>query len=368
MNFTFDAEQKSLGDVVGQVLGGFPALVAPDAAGEADDAVWRALAEVGLFALLVPEAQGGVGLGVVDIALAIEQLGAALASPLIAHTLIATDLLLRFGSDAQQAMLPEIAAGTTRIALATQDPEYSIDGDRMRAAVNGQGCDRILVPAPDAADWFMALFPHPDGCRLALVPRDAPGVFPRMAASLDPASRLGMVRFDALAETDLAWLADSRPNEAVTRLFDIAPVVYAGLQTGIAGRMLDASVAYAGTRVQFGRPIGAFQAIKHRCADLAVVVDAARTAAYYAFWAISENAPDATRASSMAKAYCGEAARQVCNEAIQIHGGMGFTWELGLHRFLRRAKLLDVSFGDPDWHYRRVLTETIADTEPSNRL
>jgi alkylation response protein AidB-like acyl-CoA dehydrogenase len=129
---------------------------------------------------------------------------------------------------------------------------------------------------------------------------------------------------------------------------------------GIAARMLDASVDYAKTRVQFGQPIGAFQAIKHCCADMAVAVEAGRSAAYYSFWTAAEDAVDRARAASMAKSYCGGVARQVCNDAIQVHGGMGFTWELGLHRFLRRAKVLEHAFGDIAYHNERLLAETLA--------
>jgi alkylation response protein AidB-like acyl-CoA dehydrogenase len=124
--------------------------------------------------------------------------------------------------------------------------------------------------------------------------------------------------------------------------------------------MLDAAVDYAKTRVQFGQAIGAFQAIKHRCADMAVAVEAGKSAAYYAFWAAAEDAPDRARAASMAKAYCGDVSRQVCNETIQVHGGMGFTWELGLHRFLRRSKVIEHAFGDAAWHNERILAATLA--------
>jgi alkylation response protein AidB-like acyl-CoA dehydrogenase len=133
------------------------------------------------------------------------------------------------------------------------------------------------------------------------------------------------------------------------------------LMTGVAARVLDNSVTYAGQRTQFGKPIGSFQAIKHKCADMAVAVEASRSAAYYASWALAEDAPDRAKAVSIAKSFCGDAARFVCNEGIQIHGGIGFTWELGLHFYLRRAKVLEYSYGDAAYHRERVLAETLSE-------
>ena len=124
--------------------------------------------------------------------------------------------------------------------------------------------------------------------------------------------------------------------------------------------MLDTAIEYAKTREQFGQAIGSFQTLKHRCADMAVSLDSARSATYYAVWAVSEGSADRARAASMAKAYAGDVARQVCNEAIQIHGGMGFTWDLALHRFLRRAKVIEHAFGSTAWHNERLLQETLA--------
>jgi alkylation response protein AidB-like acyl-CoA dehydrogenase len=130
---------------------------------------------------------------------------------------------------------------------------------------------------------------------------------------------------------------------------------------GLADGALDLAVEYAKLRQQFGQPIGSFQAIKHRCADMAVAVDTSRSAAYYASWAMAEDSDDRAKAVSMAKSFCGDASRFVCNEGIQIHGGIGFTWELGLHFYLRRAKVLEYSYGDAAYHRERVLAETLAE-------
>lgn len=363
MNFGFDEDQKSLGDTVAQMLGDFPALTAPDPADARDPAAWSGLAELGLFALLVPEAAGGAGLTLVDVALAVEALGAGLAPPSAAMTLIATDLIVRYGTDGQKAdWLPRIAAGELRIALAMLEAERGYDPADVETSVSGNGISgrKILVADAVDADLFLTLALVDGRPGLVMVERKARGVALRPHADIDPASGFCELILERASLTDGAILAHKAAHEAVGRLIDVAAALHAGIMMGIAARMLDISVDYARTRVQFGQPIGAFQSIKHRCADMAVALEAGRSAAYYAFWAVAEDAPDRARASSMAKAYCGEVAREACNTAIQIHGGMGFTWELGLHRFLRRSKVTEHAFGDGAWHYERVIADTLA--------
>lgn len=363
MNFGFDEDQKSLGETVAQMLGDFPALTAPDPADARDPAVWSGLAELGLFALLVPEAYGGAGLTLVDVALAVEALGTGLAPPSVATTLIATDLIVRYGTDRQKGdWMPRIAAGQLRIALAMLEAERGYDPADVETSVSGNGISgrKILVPDAVDADLFLTLALVDGRPGLVMVERNARGVALRPHVDIDPASGFCELILEGASLADGAILAHKRSHDAVERLIDVAASVHAGIMMGIAARMLDISVDYARTRVQFGQPIGAFQAIKHRCADMAVAIEAGRSVAYYAFWAVAEDAPDRARASSMAKAYCSEIARETCNAAIQIHGGMGFTWELGLHRFLRRSKVLEHGFGDRAWHYERVIADTLA--------
>lgn len=363
MNFGFNEEQKSLGETVAALLADFPALTGADPAEARDPAVWQALADLGLFSLLVPEGHGGVGLTLVDVALAIEALGAGLAPPIAASTLIATDIIVREGTAMQQAsLLPRIAMGEVRIALAILEDGQGYAPDAVQTVMGGNGVtgSKILVPDADIADLLMVLARVDGGVGLVLVARDARGVSIRHHADIDPSSGLCEVTLDGAALMEGALVGHAGSGDVVPRLMDAAAIVYAGMAMGMAARMLDASVDYAKTRVQFGQPIGAFQSIKHRCADMAVAVEAGRSAAYYAFWTAAENDPDRSRAASMAKAYCGEVARDVCNETVQIHGGMGFTWELGLHRFLRRAKVLEHGFGNHVWHYERIMAETLA--------
>lgn len=359
MDFSFNTDQTSLGETVGRMLADHPSLLLPEPAPADQDAAWHSLAELGLFTLLVPEPFDGAGLSLVDVAVAVEALGAGLAPPCVAATLAATDLLVHHGSHVQkQDLLPRIARGEVKFAISLLEADQGYDPEDIvcstaKGLLNGT---KILVEEAETADMLVVLARDAEGPRLFLVDPATPGVVLRRHTDLDPASGFCGVSFDGV-RIDSEAIAG---KAAVARLLETGATLSSGLLTGIATRMLETSVEYAKTRHQFGQPIGAFQAIKHRCADMAVALEAARSTAYYAFWAISEDAPDSARAASMAKSCCGESARMICNEAIQIHGGMGFTWELGLHRFLRRARVLEYAFGDAAWHNEQVLTETLA--------
>lgn len=364
MNFGFDEQQKRFGETISRLLADFPALTAPDLAPPPHDAVWRALTDLGLFALLVPERFGGVEMSLVDLALAVEALGAGLAPPAIVSTLAATDAIVRHGSKAQQRdLLPLIAAGKLKIAVALLEADQGYDPRDVQTGLVGGRLNggKILVDDAAAANLIFVIARARDKIALVMVKPDAPGVTIRPHQALDPTSGFCAVTFDHVAVGENAVVGEAGSERAMDRLFDVSATLHAGLLTGIAARMLDTAVDYARTRFQFDQAIGAFQAIKHRCADMAVAVEAGRSAAYYAFWAVAVDAPDRARAASMAKAYCGDVGRQVCNETIQVHGGMGFTWELGLHRFLRRAKVIEHGWGDSAWHGERILTTTLAE-------
>ncbi len=363
MDFSFNADQTSLGETVGKVLADHAGLLAPKPVPAHQSAAWEALAELGLFALLVPEEFGGAGLALVDVALAVEALGAGLAPPTAVATLAATELLVCYGSEGQQRdLLPQIARGEVTFAIAALEADQGYDPEDVTCSLADGSLrgSKILVAGAAAAKFLLVLAQGSSGPVLLLVNREAPGVTLRRHDDLDPGSGFCAVSFKDVRLEDDAVVGTANRARAVARLFDAGATLSASLLTGIATRMLETSVEYAMTRNQFGQPIGAFQAIKHRCADMAVALEAARSTAYYAFWAISEDTPDSARAVSMAKSCCGESARMICNEAIQIHGGMGFTWELGLHCFLRRARVLEYVFGDAAWHNERVLAETLA--------
>lgn len=363
MNFDFNEEQRSLGETVGQLLADFPALTAPEPARSQDDEVWSALAELGLFSLLVPEENDGVGLSLVDLALSVEALGAGMAPPLVASTLIATELVKRLGSDAQKGELFEaLATGTCKVAIAYTERGRGTDPAKLACSAAGGRLNgsKIAVAGADKADKILVAARDGERAQLVLVDAGTAGASIRLQDDLDPSAGLCAVTFDNVEISAEAVLGAADGDAAVKLLIDIASTVIGGLTIGIASRMLDITVEYAKTREQFGKPIGSFQALKHRCADLAVAVEAGSATAYFAFWSCAQDNPDRSKTASAAKAYCADIARDACNEAIQIHGGMGFTWELALHRYLRRAKVLESAFGNPHWHYRRVHAEALA--------
>ena len=330
--------------------------------------LWSGLADLGAFSMLVPEAQGGRGLSAVDVALVAEELGRALAPASVIDTMLVTDLINRFGSSEQKRRLLErIAAGQLRISLAAGETGGFLPSSVATQATASGGRwtlsgTKILAPEADTAGLIAVVCRIGSGSELviALVEPDRNGVRLREHATLDLTCPYHEVHLDRVAISAGDFLGSATTTAATGRMFDGAGM-FASLQMmGIAGKMLEASVQYAGDRVQFGKPIGSFQAIKHRCADMAVSTDAGRTSSYYAAWAFAEDAEDRGLAASTAKAFCGDAARSVCNEAIQIHGGMGFTWELGLHHYLRRAKVLEYSWGDASFHRERVIATTLA--------
>ena len=362
MNFDFDDEQYAFRDVFARYLvGAFPAERRQDADAGFDDQ-WRGLADLGLFALLVPEAHGGLGRSFVDLGLIVEELGKVLAPVAITDTLVATEVIARFASDdTAAALLPRIAAGDCRIAIAMTEPGVGYDPARTVAALGRRDNERTIggtklnVAHGADADLILTLARDETGDVAAvLVKRDQSGVTVRMQSGLDPSCHPAAIDFDGAIAEPLGGAV------AAARLFDAGAMVSAGLLTGIADAALALTLDYARQRMQFGKAIGSFQTIKHRCADMAVAADGARSASYYADWAVAEDAPDRARAVSIAKAFCGETARTICNDAIQIHGGMGFTWELGVHHFLKRSKVLEYAFGDAAFHKERVMATTLA--------
>ena len=364
MNFGFDEQQKSFGDTVAGVIADFPALGSPNLSPPPHEAVWQALAEIGLFALMVPERFDGVGMSLVDLALTVEALGAGLAPPAITETLAATDVIARHGSEAQQQdLLPQIASGAIKGAVAMLEPGQGYDPKDVQASVVGDYLNgtKLLVADAAEASLFIVLAQYHGRPALVVVDATSPGIVIRSHDNLDPTGGYCAVTFANVAVGADAILGPNDPERAAERLIDVSATITAGLLMGIAGRMLDTAVDYVKVRVQFGQAIGAFQAIKHRCADMAMALEAGRSAAYYAFWAVAQDAPDRARAASMAKAYCGGVSRHICNETIQVHGGMGFTWELGLHRYLRRAKVIEHTYGDAAWHNERVINEALAE-------
>ncbi len=317
---------------------------------------WAEMAELGWPGLALPEQWGGQGLGIVELSVLFEEMGYALApSPLFSNT-IAGLLLALCGSDEQrERWLRPLAAGELRGTPALWDAgsPATPGGFTMDAKPDGDGVvldgEKVLVLDAAAADFFLVA--TADGCR-HLVERGADGVSVQAEPSIDLTRRLYSVRFDGVrvgAEQTLpAEEADYYP------VFFRLCVALAAESTGIAQRTMEMAVAYAKDRQQFGRPIGSYQAVSHRCAQMLLETENSRSAVYGAAWAADAAPETLPLAASMAKSYASDAGWRVPDASLQVHGGIGFTWEHDLHFFLKRGKANAAMFGDAKWHRERV--------------
>jgi alkylation response protein AidB-like acyl-CoA dehydrogenase len=335
-----------------------------------DPALWRRIAgELGWPAVLVPEEHGGLGLGQVELMVLMEAMGAALTcAPFFSTVCLAANALLVGGSPAQRAeWLPAIAAGATTAAVAHAEPDGRWDAGGIGALARPDGDAVVLngtksfVVDGHTADLLLVAARRPgtldaDGIGIYLVPADAAGLERRALGTLDETRRLAEVRLHDVRVPASAALGgrDAAGWPALATTLQLATVALAAEQVGGAERCLDLAVAYAGERVQFGRPIGSFQAIKHKCADMLMRVEAARSASYYAACTADERGPELPVAASLAKAYCSEAYFQCAADCLQIHGGVGFTWEYDVHLYFKRARSSESLLGDPAHHRELV--------------
>jgi alkylation response protein AidB-like acyl-CoA dehydrogenase len=337
-----------------------------DARGERDD-LWKEMARLGWLGLAIPEEHGGSALGLVETAIVLEELGrVACPGPYLETVVLARSLGLA-GSAAQQARwLPAIAGGAARGTVAFLDVElnWSPDAVRTRAESGPDGIRltgvKQWVPWAHVADVLLVPAHGPDGFALFLVESGAPGLHVSPVPAMDPGMRWATVRLDGVRVPPAARVGESGTGAGLLgELLGWGAVGAAATMLGAARRSLDLSVEYAKVREQFGQPIGSFQAIRHRCAEMLLEVENAHAATYYAAWAQDANAEDRALAASVAKAYVSDAARKVCGDAIQVHGGIGFTWEYDLHLYFKRAKTLEATWGDADYH-RELIVRQVA--------
>jgi alkylation response protein AidB-like acyl-CoA dehydrogenase len=334
-----------------------------DPRGERDD-LWKELARLGWLGLALPEVHGGSGLGMVETAVVLEEMGRAVFPGPYLETVVAARGIEAAGTPAQQARwLPGVAAGDVRATVALLDAEldWRPEATATRADPGPGGGARLTgtkqwVPWAHVADVLLVPAREPDGLSLFLVEKGAPGLTVTPVATMDPGMRWATVTLDAVPVGENARLGAAGAAAGILGdLLRRGAVGAAAMMLGAARRCLDMSVEYAKVREQFGQPIGSFQAIRHRCADMLLEVENAHAATYYAAWALDAGAEDARLAASVAKAYVSEAARKACGEAIQVHGGIGFTWEYDLHLYFKRAKALEATWGDADYHRELVV-------------
>jgi alkylation response protein AidB-like acyl-CoA dehydrogenase len=337
-----------------------------------EDAQWRKMAELGWLGLAIPEGHGGAGLGFVDLVVLLEEMGrVVLPGPFFATAVLAAPTLVDAASPALQAeWLPKIAAGRARgtLALLERSARWDAAGIALEARPEGGGYrlsgTKLFVPDAHTADFLLVATRAPgssgsDGLSVLLVDAADPGVRATPVQTMDQTRKLCAVELRDVAVPRSRVVGE--PGQGAAILDRIATRARAGLAAemcGGAARVLDLSVEYAKVREQFGRPIGSFQAIQHKCATMLVEVESARSATYYAAWAVGDGAPDGPLAAAMAKAYASDAFRHVAAEGIQIHGGIGFTWEHDMHVYFKRAKGSEVGFGDAAWN-REIVARLI---------
>jgi alkylation response protein AidB-like acyl-CoA dehydrogenase len=353
MDFTLSAEQKALQASVREVLADRypPERVAEvaDSPGGFDAAGWAEVAELGWTGVAVPEDAGGLGMGFVEEALILEELGHGLfPGPYLSSVTMALPALAP-DPDLTERVVSGKSAAT--VAWGAGGGEVAVTGERHgeRWRLSGEA---MFVPDLGTADLVVVAARTPDGSGLFAVERDEDGSAWEELPTVDSTRRMGRLALDGASGREMAVGDAANSVAAATRRRALAGL--AAEAVGVASRALELGVRYAGEREQFGRKIGVYQAVSHRLADVYVAVETTRSLAYWAAWAVEQGADDADSAAAAAKAAASEAAVAACEAAIQVHGGLGFTWEHPLHRFYKRALGTSAWLGWPAEHRARI--------------
>lgn len=333
------------------------------------DEFWQKLAEQGWLGVIYPEEEGGSGLGLVDLVVLMEEMGrAVMPGPFLSTVLLGGAAIGEGGAPAQRRQwLSQIAAGTAKAALAWTEPNLRWDaaGIALLAREAGSGFilsgTKLFVGDAHLADILVIAArtrdgsTMEDGVSLFLVPKDTPGLVITVLPTIDETRKLCEVRLDNVALPTGALLGEIHQGWApLSRVIARATVALAAEMCGGAQQVLDMTVAYAKIRIAFGKPIGSYQGVKHQAADMLVAIENAKSLTYYAAWAVDQGLDDAPLAVSMAKAAASDMYRKVAGTGIQLHGGIGMTWEHDLQLYFKRAKASEVAFGDASWHRERV--------------
>jgi alkylation response protein AidB-like acyl-CoA dehydrogenase len=359
--FAFSAEQNELRSVVRAFLGRrspeseVRRLMATNDG--YDTATWKHLAtQIGLQGLTIPEEFGGAGGSFVELGIVLEEMGRSLlCAPFFATAVLAANVLLHSGDKAAMGdYLPGMASGDTvaTVAFVEDAGRWDAEGIQMPAERDGgqwrlTGAKTFVLDG-HTADVLIVAARTADGVSLFAVSAAADGLHRAPLRTLDETRKQARVEFSSTPARLIGAIGAGWTTLA--RVLDLAAVALAAEQVGGAQRCLDMAVEYAKQRVQFGRPIGSFQAVKHKCADMLLEVETAKSAAYYAMWAAAGESDDLSAVASLAKAHCSDAYFHVAAENIQVHGGIGFTWEHPAHLYFKRAKSSQLLFGDAIYH------------------
>jgi alkylation response protein AidB-like acyl-CoA dehydrogenase len=365
VNFTFSEDQQQLRASVRRFLNQHSSEAdvrqLMDTDKGFDSLVWSRMAnELGLQGLVIPEKHGGSGASWVELGIVLEEMGRSLlCAPFFSTVVLAATTLLESGDARAMRELSGIADGSTiaTLALTEESGLWEEHGIELPASKGDEGYvlngRKSYVLDGLVADLFIVPARTPEGVTLFVVGGDAPGLTRTPLKSLDLTRKLAAIDFTDVPAEVLG--AAGKGWGVLERALDLAAVGLAAEQVGVAQAALDMAVEYAKMRIQFGRAIGSFQAIKHKCADVLVEVESARSAAYYAMGVASQRTEELPAAASLAKAFCSDASVFATHENIQIHGGIGFTWELAAHLYYKRAKSMELYLGDPIYHRERLI-------------
>ncbi|CAK9091593.1 Acyl-CoA dehydrogenase IpdE2 (5OH-HIP-CoA dehydrogenase beta subunit) [Durusdinium trenchii] len=326
-----------------------------------DSELWNGIAEQGWLAITLPESVGGLELGIVEVAVTAEEAGrACLPGPWLANLWASSLLQSCDASPKRDALLQAMATGEAiaTVALLEESAEWSLDGVQLtaRRTEDGfvlDGSKRFVLDAA-VADHILVVARTDQGHAILVVDREAAGVSINPTPGIDATRKLNDVTFEGVqVPADACLMAGEDLEPRWQRAADIATVATCAELLGVMQWVLETTVEYAQSRQQFGKAIGSFQAVQNRCADMLLLLESSRSATYYAAWMLTENHPEASSAASIAKTYCSDAARVLCDHGMQVHGGIGFTWEHDLQLYYKRAKASEILLGDACYHRER---------------
>lgn len=377
MNFGFTEDQEALRDATRKFLDNecpttFVRKMMADDTAHATE-LWKKIAQLGWLGILVPEDFGGSGGSFLDLVVILEETGKSLLpGPFFATALLGTTAILAGGSAAQKStILPKVAEGKQVLTLALAEKSGRYDAAGVTLAAKAKGSDFVLsgeklfVPDAHVADHIIVAARTgrgsnlEDGVTLFLIDAKSPGVSISQLKTVDMTRRQCHVALQDVAVAGSQVVGEvGKGWPVLRRVLDQAMAGLCAEMVGTGQKALDLAVNYAKERVQFGKPIGSFQAVKHKCVDMMVQVENARSLTYYAAWTVDENVPEAHQAVPMAKAYCSDMCKTVTSEAIQVHGGIGFTWEHDMHLFYRRGLASEAAFGSAPVH-REVVAQSL---------
>jgi alkylation response protein AidB-like acyl-CoA dehydrogenase len=338
--------------------------------------LWSKIAEAGWLGLIIPNEFSGVGLTSLELAIILDEMErVVLQGPYIETAAIAPTLIMAAGTiEQKQRFLPEIAKGKLVVSCGLTEEIETLQSDKTTFSLSGvfsrknQGHSegyvlsgtKSLVPYAKHSDYIVLPFLAKGSVLFGLVDSKSEGITFSEDTPLDPTVRLSRISFDKVMVPKENVFRVSDPLALLNDLVSLEAICTSAACVGGASKVLEMTVSYSKSREQFGVPIGSFQAVKHKCADMYLLLSSGEAAAYYAAWCYSHRGrQEAEVSASVAKSYCSEMYSRIAGQGIQIHGGVGFTWQHDLHLFLKRSKRYEFSFGSPSWHRERIARRVI---------